>query len=137
QAKTFSLVINAELPLVRVNERNNFRAALIGYERQRRALMNFEDNIKLLVRQDIRNMQLQYLEYEISKQNFILSIRQKDQAFEQIGAPPAGAGTSQAPLKPTNLINFQNSLVNNENALVTNWYQFQQARLSLYRDLGT
>jgi hypothetical protein len=137
QAKTFSLVINAELPLVRVNERNNFRSALIGYERQRRTLMSTEDSIKLLVRTDIRNMQLQYLEYEISKRNFILSIRQKDQAFEQIVAPPAGVGTSQAPLQTTNLINFQNGLVGNENGLVTNWYQFQSARLALYRDLGT
>ena len=33
QAKQFSLVINAELPLVRVNERNAFRSALIGYQR--------------------------------------------------------------------------------------------------------
>ena len=47
QAKQFSLVLNAELPLVRMAERNNFRAALINYERQRRTLMNTEDSIKL------------------------------------------------------------------------------------------
>jgi hypothetical protein len=137
QAKTFSLVINGELPLVRVNERNQFRTALIAYERQRRALMSTEDSIKLIVRGDVRSMQLQYLEYEIAKRNFILAIRQKDQAFEQIVAPPAGVGTSQAPLQTTNLINFQSSLIGSENSLVTNWYQFQLARLQLYRDLGT
>ena len=35
QAKNFSLVLNAELPLVRMNERNNFRTALINYQRAR------------------------------------------------------------------------------------------------------
>ncbi len=140
QAKQFSLVLNAELPLVRVAERNNFRSALIGYERQRRALMNTEDAIKNLIREDIRSLQSFYLYYEILKRNFVLTIRQKDQAFEQIIAPPAGAtaaGTSQAPLQTTNLIQFQNSLISIENQLVTFWYQYEQQRLELYRDLGT
>ena len=32
QAKQFSLVLNAELPLIRVAERNAFRQAIIAYE---------------------------------------------------------------------------------------------------------
>jgi len=140
QAKQFSLVLNAELPLVRLAERNNFRNALIGYERQRRALMNNEDAIKNLIRQDIRQLHQFYLTYEIQKRNFVLTIRQKDQAFLQIIAPPAGAagvGASQAPLQTTNLIQFQNSLIQIENQLVTSWFLYEQQRLELYRDLGT
>jgi hypothetical protein len=138
QAKQFSLAINAELPLVRLNERNNFRQVLINYQRQRRSLQSTEDSIKLNIRNDVRTMLLSYLSYEISKKNFILAIRQKDQAFEQIIAPPAAAaGTNQAPLQTTNLIQFQGTLVNNENGLVTFWYNYQSQRLQLYRDLGT
>ena len=140
QAKQFSLVLNAELPLVRLAERNNFRNALIGYERQRRSLMNNEDSIKNLIREDIRSLQQYYLTYEIQKRNFVLNIRLKDQAFEQIIAPPAGAagaGASQAPLQTTNLITFQNQLISIENQLVTTWYLYEQQRLELYRDLGT
>src|SRR5262249_19690510 len=37
------LILNAQLPLVRVVERNNYRASLIAYQRQRRALMEAED----------------------------------------------------------------------------------------------
>jgi hypothetical protein len=140
QAKQFSLVINAELPLVRLAERNNFRTALINYQRARRTLMNVEDFTKYQVRSDIRNMQTQYLTYEIARRNLVLTIRQKDQAFEQIIAPPAGAASAtqatQAAIQTTNLINFQSQLLARENQLAMNWQTFQLARLTLYRDLG-
>lgn len=137
QAKQFSLVINAELPLVRLAERNNFRSALIGYQRQRRSLQNTEDSIKTTVRQDVRLCQTAYLTYEIARRNLVLAVRLKDQAFEQIVAPPAAGGASQAPLQTTNLIQFQNSLLNVENQLVSTWYNYQINRLQLYRDMGT
>jgi hypothetical protein len=148
QAKQFSLVLNAELPLVRLSERNNFRAAIINYERARRTLQSTEDFLKLQLRQDIRNAQLQYLTYEISRRNFILVIRQKDQAFEQIIAPPqqvggaaAGGGGGQAgqqgAIQTTNLVNFQSQLLNLENTLVRSWQTYQLYRLQTYRDLGT
>ena len=47
-------MLNAELPLVRMTERNNFRTALINYQRARRTLMNAEDYIKFQFRQDFR-----------------------------------------------------------------------------------
>ncbi len=55
QARQFSLAFNAELPLVRVNERNAFRTALINYQRQRRSLQNSEDNLKVQLRNDLRS----------------------------------------------------------------------------------
>jgi hypothetical protein len=140
QAKQFSLVLNAELPLVRLAERNAFRTAMINYQRARRSLMNIEDFTKYQVRSDIRSMQTNYLNYEISRRNLVLTVRQKDQAFEQIIAPPAGAaaGTQQntAAVQTTNLTNFQNQLLGRQNTLVISWLQFELSRLTLYRDLG-
>ncbi len=147
QAKQFSLVINAELPLVRINERNNFMTQLIGYQRQRRALQFQEDFQKLQLRNDVRALQVGYLTYQISKRNFVLFARQKDQAFENIVAPPQGGGGAAAganagtnasgAVQTQNLTQAQNSLINLENNLVTQWYQYQQQRLIVYRDLGT
>jgi hypothetical protein len=137
QAKQFSLVLNAELPLVRLNERNLFRSALIGYQRQRRSLQNTEDSIKNIIREDIRVLHQNYLSYEIARRNLVLSVRLKDQAFEQIIAPPAQVGASAAPLQTTNLISFQGALLGLENQMVTLWYSYQQNLLELYRDLGT
>jgi len=138
QAKQFSLVINAELPLVRVAERNNFRQQLIFYQRQRRTLQNTEDFIKNQLRQEIRLMQLLYQTYLISERNLVLVVSQKDQAFEQIIAPPAGTqGNVNAATQTLNLIQAQSGVINNENNLVSNWYNYQIQRLQVYRDLGT
>ena len=142
QAKQFSLVFNAELPLVRMNERNVFRTALINYQRQRRMLQNAEDTVKLQVRFDIRGMQQLYLQYEIARRNIVNLIRLKDQAFEQIIAPPPGAAAGQGntalvAAQASNLVSAQAGLIGQENAMMTAWQQFEVSRLQLYRDLGT
>jgi hypothetical protein len=142
QAKQFSLVLNAELPLIRVAERNAFRQAIIAYEQERRALMSQEDFIKNQLRGDIRAMQVNYINYDITKRNLVLNIRLKDQAFEQIIAPPqatTGQGLAQsanAATQTTNLIGFQNTLFGSEVALTTFYQTYQLARLTVYRDIG-
>ena len=138
QAKQFSLVINAELPLVRVAERNNFRVQLINYERQRRSLQNTEDFLKYQLRSEIRQMEQVYQQYEIAQKNLVLTIRQKDQAFEQIIAPPASTNVNNnAATQTLSLISAQSGVINSENSLVNLWYSYQVQRLQVYRDLGT
>jgi hypothetical protein len=141
QAKQFSLTLNAELPLVRVNERNNFRTALIRYQQARRALQTAEDNLKIQLRNDLRNVHQAYIFYEIAKRNFELSVRLKDQSFEQIIAPPAGgtqnlAQGANAAVQTTNLLNFQGNLVRSMLALTNGWQSYQTQRLIVYRDIG-
>ena len=132
-AKQFNLVFNAELPLVRLNERNQFRQSLINYQAQRRALMRAEDNLKQSIRSEIRALQLTYQQYEIGKRQFTLSFRQRDQSQEQLFAP--GGSGDQA----VQVINLNQSITNlngNANQLVNNYVTFLGQRLQLYRDLG-
>jgi hypothetical protein len=141
QAKQFGLAINSELPLVRINERNNFRTALITYQRTRRALQTAEDNLKIQLRNDLRQVHLAYINYEISKRSFELNVRLKDQSFEQIIAPPAGgtqslAQTANAATQTTNLLNFQGQLITAMLALTNGWASYQTQRLIVYRDIG-
>jgi K+-sensing histidine kinase KdpD len=143
QAKQFSLVLNAELPLIRLAERNNFRSAIIAYQRQRRQLQNSEDLTKFQLRQDIRQMQVSYINYQIARRNLVLNIRVRDQAFEQILAPPqtgAGAGgigqTANAATQTSTLLSAQQRLIQSEIQLINVWQQFQLNRLTLYRDIG-
>jgi Outer membrane efflux protein len=141
QAKQFSLAFNAELPLVRVAERNNFRSALISYQRTRRSLQTAEDNLKIQLRNDLRSVHLTYINYEIAKRNYELNVRLKDQSFEQIVAPPAGgtqalAQSANAATQTTNLLNFQGRLIMAMLALTNGWQAFETARLIVYRDIG-
>lgn len=138
-----SLVLNAELPLIRLSERNSFRQAIIDYQRQRRSLQSQEDALKLNLRQDIRQMQIAYFNYAISKQQLELQARLKDQAFEQLVAPPAAtsgnnlAATANAAAQTQNLLQAQSNLIGFQGTILANWQSFQTARLTLYRDIGT
>ncbi|MGP0065350.1 MAG: hypothetical protein ACLQGP_17330 [Isosphaeraceae bacterium] len=141
QAKNFSLVLNAELPLVRMSERNNFRTALINYQRARRTLMNVEDNLKIQLRADLRNVHASYIQYEINKRNYELNVRLKDQSFEQIVAPPAGgtqslAQSANAATQTTNLLSFQGASYRSQLALISQYEGYQTNRLIFYRDIG-
>jgi hypothetical protein len=143
QSSQFNLSFNTELPLVRVNERNNFRTSLINYQRARRQLMFLEDQIKFQVRQDIRGLIQSAENYEISKANLVLVLRQRDQALQQIIAPPeqvgAGFNPNLAANQATQTINFitsVNTVLQQQNNLIQLWVSYQTQRLALYRDLG-
>lgn len=138
QSKQFSLVLNTELPLVRVAERNNYMSAQIAYKRQQRLLMLTEDSIKNIVRQEIRNILLRAQTYDIQQRTFVITLRVVDQSQEQIVAPPAAAGGAggQIAAQTINLINAQQRIPQTQNTLVQTWVGYQTFRLSLYRDLG-
>jgi hypothetical protein len=122
--------------LVRVAERNTFMTNLINYQRQRRVLQNTEDFLKFQLRSEIRQMQVIYAQYKIAERNLVLSVRVKDQSFEQIVAPPQPNVTANGATNTLNLIQAQGNVIGNENTLVTQWYQYQLYRLQVYRDLG-
>jgi hypothetical protein len=88
-------------------------------------------------------LQVGYITYEIAKQSLELNVRLKDQAFEQIIAPPQGgtgqglAQSANAATQTTNLLGFQSGLIGAQLALQGAWVNYQLARLSLYRDIGT
>ena len=138
QSKQFSLVLNTELPLVRVNERNNYIAAQITYNRQQRLLMLAEDSVKNIVRQEVRTLLQSAQTYDIQQRLFVITLRVVDQSQEQLVAPPAagGGGGSQVAAQTINLISAQQRIPQTQNTLVQTWVNYETARLSLYRDLG-
>ncbi|MDB5350057.1 MAG: hypothetical protein JWN86_1304 [Planctomycetota bacterium] len=140
QAKQFSVVLNTELPLIRVAQRNNFRLALITYRRNQRLLQSLEDDVKQAVRQEIYQL-INFAEnYEIAKVNLLVSIRQRDTTLQNIIAPPtSAAGAADAgnqAAQTTNLITSINTILGIQNQLLQNWVQFQTFRLLLFRDIG-
>ncbi len=55
-----------DLPLNRRAQRNNYRQSLINYQRGRRSQMALEDSIKFSTRQDLRQLSLDRVQYNIS-----------------------------------------------------------------------
>ncbi|RUL82522.1 TolC family protein [Tautonia sociabilis] len=137
QVKQFSLLLRAELPLIRLQERNSYLTAVINYQRARRSLMQVEDSLKNQLRQTIRNLQLQYQQYEISKTQYVVALVTLDQSFQRFLEPPRGGGGSSAGSQLVlTLLRGLNSVNGAQNNLIRNWVSYQTIRLGLYRDLG-
>jgi hypothetical protein len=132
------LTFRFDLPLVRRAERNNYRAALIGYQRQRRTLMAFEDNIANDVRSGIRQLRTQAELYRIQQRTVELAYSQVDNANKVIEEPPRpgqvqDAGSAAAVTQQA--LNNQAQLLDAQNALYSLWVSYLTARMNLYLNL--
>src|SRR5262249_34530358 len=72
-AASSHLFLNAELPLVRLRERNNYRASLIAYARQRRALQEAEDLTVQAVYREIYLLRQYAEQYKVQKRQLELA----------------------------------------------------------------
>lgn len=137
------LILDWELPLVRVAERNAYRTSLITYQRQRRALMLTEDSVLDGVRQEVRQLRQLSENYKIQRRSVELAYFQVENALETFRAPPqpvAGAGAvggsaAQAAALTQQLLSAQSRLPFAQNSLYTVWIQYQITRMQLFRDL--
>jgi hypothetical protein len=99
--------------------------------------MQIEDSLKNSLRQTIRNLQLQYQQYEISKTQYVVALVTLDQSFQRFLEPPrSGGGSSAGSQLVLTLLRGLNSVNSAQNGLIQRWVQFQTTRLNLYRDLG-
>jgi hypothetical protein len=80
--------LRIEPPFVRREERNNYRAALVAYQRQRRNLMAFEDNIATDVRTDLRAVRQLDQTFGVQQRAVELAYQQVDNARGTLLAPP-------------------------------------------------
>jgi outer membrane protein TolC len=129
-----------EPPIVRRVERNAYRAALISYQRQRRILMAFEDNIITDGRQSLRQLRQLAETYKIQQRGIELAYAQVDNARNTFVAPPdpgpgGGGGQANVASLTEQLLNAQNSLLQTQNQLFTTWVNYQNTRMNLALDL--
>lgn len=142
---THQLVLTGELPLIRRAERNNYRTALIAYQRTRRNLQATEDFILNDVRVDLRALRVLAENYRIQQRAVEVAYDQVENSLDVLQSPPegggalrpgvGGGGAGNAVALTNQLLSAQNSLVNAQNALYTVWVNYLIARMTLYRDL--
>jgi outer membrane protein TolC len=143
---TSQLTFNGELPLVRMAERNNYRAALIAYQRQRRALMESEDLVVSAVRSEIRQLRVLAEDYRIQQRQVELAYATVESSLDTFRAPPPAPAqvgqvisTTSAAVNAASLtqqlLSAQRSLPQAQNQLLAVWISYLTTRLQLYRDL--
>ncbi len=130
--------LRIEPPFVRRAERNLYRAALISYQRQRRNLQAFEDNIVTDARVDLRALRQLYQTFLVQQRAVELAYSQVDNARSTFLAPPDPktqdtAGNVAALTQQ--LLEAQGALVQAQNDLYTTWVNYLTARMELYLDL--
>jgi len=121
-------------PLDRRRERNNFRAAQVAYQRARRNYMAAEDQVKLDVRSEFRDMRAQRELFEIQRRALRVAARELEQAMEageKLQEGPEG-GRQQGLNIPRALEN----IVDAQDELIEAWVDYESARLELFRDMG-
>jgi hypothetical protein len=137
------LSLNTQLPLVRIQERNDYRAALINYQRARRILQRAEDEVQYDVRQELILLRQQEEIYRIQTRQVELAYMVVENSLDTLRAPPAPVTAGQAPpdtatraaALTNQLINAQTSLYNAQFGMTTIWITYLNTRLQLYRDM--
>jgi hypothetical protein len=146
------LTINSQLPLVRIIERNNYRASLINFQRARRTLQEAEDLAVQAVRGEIRQLLVLRDNYKIQQRALELAYLVVDNSLETFRAIPApvnlpgvvptpgagaasGAAGGQAQAFTSLLLSAQNGLYRAQLQMLSIWITYLNTRLQLYRDL--
>ncbi|MEM0970182.1 MAG: TolC family protein, partial [Verrucomicrobiota bacterium] len=83
-------------PLRRLQERNNYKEALLSYESARRDYMNYEDRVKQSLRNTLRIVELSQLNFEVRRAAVRVAVAQVDLARLRLNEPPKpGASGAQ------------------------------------------
>ena len=119
--------LNVDLPFERTAQRNNYRAAIINQEQAGRQLQQREDEIKLQVRNDWRNLEQARRNFASSEIGVELSERRVQ---EQELRAQVGRGTAR------DLVDAQNDLIAQKNLRTQALVAHTIARLQFWNDMG-
>lgn len=123
-----------DAPIVRLNERNNYRQALINYQQARRSFYQFEDAIHTNLRLILREISLNKILFELNRQNVRVAIEQVELAQFNLEDPSA---TSFGATTARDLTQAISGLQQAQNQFLSVWVDFEVLRRNLDFDLGT
>jgi outer membrane protein TolC len=125
--QTFGLQFQA--PINRRQQRNQYRADQIAYQRARRAYMLARDTVVQEIRLDMRQLVLTRRTFEINREQVIIASRQLEQAEYSIRTE-TDPNASLALL----LLQALQAVLQSRTSLVSAWVSYETARMNLYRD---
>lgn len=131
QASRYRVGVRLDAPLNRQVERNNYRAALINYQRARRAYMARSDDVVRSIRRTLRQLETDRQNFELARQSLIVAARQVEAARERL-LLVANANDTTSTL---DILNALNSLLTAKNTLIGTWVSYEAGRLQLLLEM--
>jgi hypothetical protein len=125
-------------PLSLLAERNDYREALIEYQRARRNFDEFEDRVNLSLRNTLRIVELSQLNFELRREAVQIAISQVDLARLRLGEPPRpGAQAQFGATTARDLVSALSDLLGAQNDILGVWVGYEVLRMLLDFELGT
>jgi outer membrane protein TolC len=119
--------LDLNLPLDRLNERNDYRAALVTFEAELRSLTLTFDNLQENIDRGLRTLDQRRQNYEIQKNALELANRRVASTTLLLEAGRA---------EVRDLVDAQDAQISAENAVTAALVDYQQVRLQLMLDIG-
>jgi len=126
-----------DTPLVRLAERNQYREVLIRYQQARRQLYLFEDEIKRNLRDVVRNLNRNKLQFELNRRQIENQITQIESRRFALEAPPREGGRGLGDAAARDLTDAFNQFNRIQNDTINTWVQYEVLRRNLDFDMGT
>jgi cell division protein FtsB len=126
-----------DAPLTRLAERNIYRQSLIEFQQARRTYYQFRDGIYQDLRNTLRQIRLNELNFELRRAAVQLAISQVDLTQLRLSEPPQPGETAQFDnTTARDLVQALGDLLNVQNDFLSVWVNYEVQRLSLELDLG-
>ncbi len=127
-----------DTPLNRLAERNDYREALIDYQKARRDYMLFEDRVNQSLRNTLRIVQLSQFNFELRRSAVQVAIAQVDLARLRLAEPPRpGAQAQFGATTARDLVSALTDLLDSQNDFLSLQVGYDVLRLVLDFELGT
>jgi hypothetical protein len=125
-----------DAPLTRLGERNTYRQALIEYEQARRSYYVFVDNVTRSLRNTIRTIELNRVNFEERRIAVLVAIDQvvlNDQIQKRREQTGQDAGVTAA----RDVVSALSDLQSAQNDFLSVWLNYEAQRMNLDLNLGT
>jgi hypothetical protein len=124
-------------PITRLQERNNYRAALIRYQQARRQYYQFRDEISRNLRQILRLIELNKVLFELNRLQIKVNAVNVEQANFEVSRPAPPGARGGNPTIGRDLTDAINQLQQAQSAFLSTWVDYEVLRRGLDFDLGT
>jgi hypothetical protein len=128
--------IQFDSPIVRVSERNVYRQTLIEYQQARRTYYQFEDSVARTLRQELRTLIANQLNFEL--QRFaVLQAAEQITLNDDIRAHGEATGAAGGPTAARDAVSALSDLLDAQNNFLSVFVNYEVQRRTLDLDLGT